>query len=318
MSARVEAWVWGLDLGNPTRKLILLNLAASSNDGGWSDAWTQDALAHQCQTTRQTANGHIRALRGMGVLQESTYTTDGGRGGTRYRIIGPWVSEEVKNPTRRKKNTTRVGKADPAAPLPPSSPPDPLSYPPTPHHPENQAADAADPDQPAAEYLGQRRWRVVSSRPGKGPYVVDLARSTCNCEAPHGSDCKHIRIAKEAEDQADSLRRSAKRNAIWDALTETFGATTERTEAARGVIVTDLAEMLVHEKVPSAEWGAEITRRYHALVGDWGVGKVTLHAFVNNWTVAGKLAGTLSKDPTSGNNGGDDDEFSRGTIRLGQ
>lgn len=318
MSVHVESWVWKQKVGSSLRKLILVKLAQNADDNGWSSWWKQAKLAEECEASRQTVNDHLVELRGMGLLQEIVETGDGGRIGTRYRIMGPWVDADVsEKPTRARQKvsaeTTRAKNGDPSSPLSPSSlPPDPLpSSPLTPLSPANLAADAAR----NPEYLGQRRWRVFS-RPGRGPFVADLERGSCSCENRSSTPCRHLRVATEAESRAETARRRAMRDAVWDKVAEIFGAPTKRAEADRGLVVTEMAEMLANEGVEQTpeRWQAEIQVRYDALARDWGVGKATLNALHRNWIVAGKLAHGVRG---VGNNVSDeDDPYARGAIRA--
>lgn len=106
------------------------------------------------------------------------------------------------------------------------------------------------------------------------------------------------------------------RDAVWDKVAEIFGAPTKRAEADRGLVVTEMAEMLANEGVEQTpeRWQAEIQVRYDALARDWGVGKATLNALHRNWIVAGKLAHGVRG---VGNNVSDeDDPYARGAIRA--
>lgn len=151
--------------------------------------------------------------------------------------------------------------------------------------PEKEASKGKNPPTP----LGQRRFRVESnSDPGK-TYVADLKAGRCTCQAKTG--CRHLSEAEEFEERASTESRKEMRDALWDVLVEIDGPPVQRKEAERGQLVADLAEMMVNEgiKATPERWTEEVKARHKALVKEWGISRVTLHSFITNWNLAGRL-----------------------------
>lgn len=134
---------------------------------------------------------------------------------------------------------------------------------------------------------------------------------TCTCENRAATICRHQKAAALAESRAEKVRLRTLRDAVWDALEASFGKPAAKQKDGFGSVRNVIVERLTDEGVEQSPeaWTSEVKARYAALVQEWGVGKVTLHAFGQNWNLAGKLL----DDRPSGNNVGD--EFSRGTIR---
>lgn len=273
MSGVCVGWAWQQKCGSALRKLILVKLADNADDQGWS-WWRQKKLAEACETSRQTVNAHLAELRGMGLIQVIEGTRgDGGRSSSTYRLMGPWVSSDLTG-------------VSPRADTPPVTQLDTMNL------PEEEPKAKTPSPYPPPEFLGQQRWRI-HSRPGRGPFVADLNTVTCTCENRSSNLCRHLEVAGEAEEHAETMRRKAYRDAVWDGMVGAFGPTSSRSDTGRGKQVTALAELLAVDplvaKTPEA-WQAEVGKRYEALVSDWGVGKVTSDSFSKNWSVAGKLA----------------------------
>lgn len=256
-------------MGSPLRKLILVKLAQNSDDDGWS-WWSQRRIAEECETTRQTVNEHIKALRGMGLIQViERRREDGGRRSNKYRVLVPWSNEEVSGKATGEAQPADegdVGQADRES----SS---------------KESSKGKNPPTP----LGQRRFRVESNTtPGK-TYIADLGNDSCTCQARRG--CKHLTEAEEFEDAAAVARSKELRDALWDVLVEIDGPPVQRKEAERGQVVSDVAEMLANDGIKGTpeRWTEEVRARHAALVKAWGQERVTLHSFVTNWHLAGKL-----------------------------
>jgi hypothetical protein len=290
VSAKVEAWVWEQKL--PTnQKIILVLLASWANDDGVVLApHRQEDIADRVGMQRTTTQSHLKNMRGGGLLQMVEHRDENGHKlPSTYRIMVPWAY--VGNPDVGDSN---VGAA-PSASLSSSSPP----------HPPNNTSHSTTPKtlrrsraaQP--EHLGGSRWRVSSSRPGKGPYVIDLAARTCSCEA-RVEECKHMRAATAAQERAETVRRKALHDAVWDALDELFGKAPSRQKAGRGALVMDVVEHLTNEKIeqtPEA-WRAEVLRRHRALVNQWRGSLPTAHSFVQNFFVAGRAVRSPGRSTT--------------------
>lgn len=109
--------------------------------------------------------------------------------------------------------------------------------------------------------------------------------------------------ASLAADRADTARRRELRDALWDVLVELYGAASSKAKTSRGAAVTELAELLTadHVEHTAAAWSAEVKRRHAALSAEWGLGKTTMHAFVKNFGLAGKLADGEGAAATNGN-----------------
>lgn len=291
MSVHVESWAWKQKCGSPLRKLILVKLAQNADDDGWS-WWRQGRMAEECETSRSTIQSHLRELRGKGLIQiYEQKREDGGRGANRYRVMGPWVEA---TPVQDSGTPARDSGIPPAreAGTPPPGKRAPRTVREEPSEVQDLAAGAAkEPEQ-----IGPGRWRVFS-RPGRGPFEVDLGRGTCTCENRSSTPCRHMRVAAEAEEHAGTVRKRELRDALWDALVEVYGPVPSKGKTDRGAIVTDLAEFLAaeHETIsPTPEaWAQEVRDRYEALAKDWGVGKATIHSLHKNWAVAGKLAASM-------------------------
>lgn len=57
-----------IKVGNPLRKLVLIKLADNANDKG--ECWpSYQHIADQCEISRSTVKGHVRALEEMGMLR---------------------------------------------------------------------------------------------------------------------------------------------------------------------------------------------------------------------------------------------------------
>lgn len=57
-----------IKVGNPLRKLVLIKLADNANDKG--ECWpSYQHIADQCEISRSTVKGHVRALEEMGLLR---------------------------------------------------------------------------------------------------------------------------------------------------------------------------------------------------------------------------------------------------------
>lgn len=341
MSVHVESWAWDQDL-KPAHKLLLVKLAQMANDDGLvSMPLSQDELARQVGTRRETINKTLDAMRGAAMIQY-----DSARGAAKtYQLLVPWADGGVRKthridrePVRKSHNsgvteTHTLGKG-----------PDSSQMQSTAETAEESGAEGLSTESTAPttatnlnhktktvdqklnlktlpaiagspDWLGQRRWRITSSRENQGPYVVDLARDTCTCENRYPTPCRHKREAEAAEQHANVARKMELRNAVWDEVVAIFGPSTKRGELERGRIVSDLAELLAHEQIAElpAQWGAEIRRRYDALAGEWGVSRTTLDAFLRNWGVAGNVANDVQAGGKSSAYAGDLERFERAT-----
>lgn len=279
MSLKVITWVLEHSEAKLGQRLVLLALADHACDDGTDAYPSVSTIARKARMSERAVQTSLKALSGsgqvvcMGVSQKGTKN---------YTIIGPFneggeESAPPKLTTQGAKLTTSGGEESAPEPsLEPSLEPS-----------NTSSAQARLPEQ-----IGDRRWRVASSRQGKGPFVVDTRLKTCTCEAPKGrGPCRHLRDALEAETRALTTRKRAMRDAVWDGLAAVFGEPPERKKAQRGAVVVDIAEMLTGEHVEQTpeRWRSEVEKRYAVLAREWGAGKVTLHALSENFGMAGKL-----------------------------
>ena len=281
MSVHVESWAWKQKVGSPIRKLILVKLAQNADDDGWS-WWRQGRMAEECEVSRSTIQAHLSALRGMGLIQVIEQKREnGGRSANRYRVLGGWADK-----THARDSGGGAREADKSRPVAGQAPA---------READNQGTVSREPSEektpptPPIQPLGRRRFKVPSNTTEDVTYTVDLNTMRCSCQA--GKGCRHLASAVEFEEQASTLRRSEMRDALWDVLVEVDGAPTERQSADRGMMVSELAEMLTNDGVePTPErWAEEVKARHRALVKEWGASRVTLHSFVTNWNLAGRL-----------------------------
>lgn len=290
MSHVASTWAWQQKLDNARHKLLLVKLADSANDDGfcWPSVRT---LAEHTGISKSAISRATKALADAGLIRiVERLKQDGSRGSNYYFLLMPGVSHSGGTPASHSgRDTVSHAERDITVKNPQENRQDP------------SAARAAEP---APEHLGERRWRVASKRPNAGPFVVDLSTTKCTCENRSTTPCRHVRAAALAEERAEKVRLKALRDAVWDGLTEAFGQPAERQKSGFGAIRNAIFEHLVAEEVEQTpeRWKVEVGRRYNALVLDWGVGKVTLHSFGQNWIVAGKLLKGGSTSHPSGHN----------------
>lgn len=72
-------------VGNPLRKLVLIKLADQANDQG--ECWPSFAhIADQCEMSRRSVIGHIKALEGMGFLTTERRAGEKGNSSNVYHL----------------------------------------------------------------------------------------------------------------------------------------------------------------------------------------------------------------------------------------
>lgn len=289
MSHHASTWAWDQDVRNPRHKLLLVKLADSANDDGvcWPSLRT---LAKHTGISKSALSRAARALEAAGLLRiQETTKSNGLKGGNVYHLALPGVqaATEPRVPLRRDTENRALSE------LPGVPPGRDRTVSRTLGPPEPSKPSAAAPQSP--EHLGERRWSVVSSRSSKGPFTVDLEASTCTCENRHTTPCRHIKAAEKAEERVEKARQRVLREAVWDGLVEAFGQPTEKQKAGYGGLVSEVREQLLMEGIEETpeRWKREVERRVAALTREWGVSRVTLRAFVQNWPLAGKVAGVL-------------------------
>ena len=85
MSLILMAKAFSVNVGNPTRKLVLLKLADNANDHG--ECWpSYKHIADQCEISRRTAMTHINALCDEGLIQKTTRKGPNGNSSNMYLV----------------------------------------------------------------------------------------------------------------------------------------------------------------------------------------------------------------------------------------
>jgi len=85
VSFKLMAQALDIKTGAPITKLILLKLCDNANDNGvcWP---SQDLIAEQCETTRETVNRHIKKLTHMGLVELEHQSKKGAQTVNKYKI----------------------------------------------------------------------------------------------------------------------------------------------------------------------------------------------------------------------------------------
>ena len=77
MSVEIMSKVWHIDVGDPTRKLILLCLADAANFADYTCWPAIDRIARRCEVSRRTVQYHLRALEQFGLIRTRRRDEDG-------------------------------------------------------------------------------------------------------------------------------------------------------------------------------------------------------------------------------------------------
>lgn len=85
VSFKLMAMALDVKTGSPITKLILLKICDNANDAG--ECWpSQDTIASQCETSRETVNRHIKKLCDVGILIKKDQTKHGMKTVSKYQV----------------------------------------------------------------------------------------------------------------------------------------------------------------------------------------------------------------------------------------